>query len=96
MVDDLAGDDSAPWSVPLPLPLVLAERLGPGDEASTPEEDGWAGADIVAVIERFIGSMSAEERRGYEAMYVRGLSQREAAADLVIDCQVFRTMEARL
>jgi RNA polymerase sigma factor (sigma-70 family) len=75
---------------------LLAEHLGPSNEASTREEDEWACADVRAVVECFISSMSAEERQGYEALYVRGLSQRAAAAELGVGRQVLRTIEGRL
>jgi RNA polymerase sigma factor (sigma-70 family) len=74
----------------------LAEHLMIRSEEITREDDQWGGADVVAVVERFIGAMSAEERRGYEALYVRGLSQREAAAELGVGRQVVRTVEGRL
>jgi RNA polymerase sigma-70 factor, ECF subfamily len=73
----------------------LAEHLVRDEEVSAHDEE-WAGADVVAVVERFIGTMSAEERRGYEALYVRGLSQREAAVELGVGRQVVRTIEGRL
>ena len=75
---------------------LLAQNLGPSDETSTREADEWVGADVVGIVERFIGSMSAQERQGYEALYVRGLSQREAAAELGVGRQVVRTIEGRL
>jgi RNA polymerase sigma-70 factor, ECF subfamily len=70
----------------------LAEHLVRDEEVSAHDEE-WAGADVVAVVERFIGT---EERRGYEALYVRGLSQREAAVELGVGRQVVRTIEGRL
>lgn len=73
----------------------LAEHLIHDQEVSARDDD-WAGADIVAVVERFVGSMSPQERRGYEALYVRGLSQREAAVELGVGRQVVRTIEGRL
>jgi RNA polymerase sigma factor (sigma-70 family) len=74
----------------------LAERLAGDAEASARADESWASPDVAAAVERFIGSLAEEERRVHDALYVRGLSQREAAADLGVGRQVIRTVEAKL
>ena len=51
---------------------------------------------MVSVVDRHVASLAGDERRIHDALYVRGLSQREAAAQLGIGRQVIRTVEAHL
>jgi RNA polymerase sigma factor (sigma-70 family) len=74
----------------------LAEQLARDAEVSTRPDESWAGAEVVAAVEHFIASLTGEERRVHDALYVRGLSQREAATDLGVGRQVIRTVEAKL
>ena len=74
----------------------LPERLIHLDGSGPRADEGWAGAEVIAVVERFIRSMSADERRWYEALYVRGLSQRQVSVELGVGRQVVRTMDSRL
>jgi len=56
----------------------------------------WADPDTVAVVERYLASLDADSRRVHEALYVKGLSQREAAALLGVGRQAIRIREAKL
>lgn len=65
------------------------------------EPDGVAGNDFadtetVAVVNSYLASLDEESRRVHDALYVKGLSQRDAAALLGVDRQVVRTKEAKL
>jgi len=56
----------------------------------------WADAETVAVVEGYLASLDSETRRVHEALYVKGMSQREAAAVLGLGRQAIRTKEAKL
>jgi RNA polymerase sigma-70 factor, ECF subfamily len=73
----------------------LIERLSLEAEV-TGTANTWADAETIAVVDRYVASLDDESRRVHEALYVRGLSQREAAANLGIGRQVVRTTEAKL
>jgi RNA polymerase sigma factor (sigma-70 family) len=55
-----------------------------------------ADPETLEVIDRYIASLDEESRRIHEALYVKGLSQREAARMLRVGRQVVRTKEAKL
>jgi RNA polymerase sigma factor (sigma-70 family) len=57
------------------------------------DEDG--GGSMIALTS-YLGALPAELRRLYEARFVRGLSQREAAAELAVTRRQVRTLETRL
>lgn len=59
-------------------------------------EQRFADLNVMAVVARYVAQLSPELRRVHEALYVLGLSQREAAATLGLGRQVVRTLEARL
>jgi RNA polymerase sigma-70 factor (ECF subfamily) len=73
----------------------LIERLSLEAEAAAAHNE-WADPETVALVDRFVGSLDDESRRIHEALYVQGLSQREAAAALGLGRQVIRTTEAKL
>lgn len=76
----------------------LIEKLSL-EEAEITDENGrndWADPDTVAIVERYLASLDADSRRVHEALYVKGLSQREAAAVLGLGRQAIRTKEAKL
>jgi RNA polymerase sigma-70 factor (ECF subfamily) len=81
--------------VPMDVDQLLAELAVNADRNAAPDDD-WAASATLAVVERYLVSLDAEERRVHEALYVRGLSQREAAAALGIGRQVLRTVEGKL
>jgi RNA polymerase sigma factor (sigma-70 family) len=56
----------------------------------------WADQETVAVVERYLGSLPPDIRRVHDALYVRGLSQREAAQILGMGRQAIRGIEAKL
>jgi len=76
----------------------LIERLSLEEAVSNADNDrhDWADPETVAVVERYIGSLDEESRRVHDALYVKGLSQREAAALLGIGRQTLRTKEEHL
>jgi RNA polymerase sigma-70 factor, ECF subfamily len=73
----------------------LAERILQASEPAQ-EAEAWAEAKTVAVVERYLSSLEDDARRVHDALYVRGLSQREAAAELGMGRQVVRTLEKKL
>jgi RNA polymerase sigma factor (sigma-70 family) len=76
----------------------LIERLSLEEAVSNADSgrDGWADPETVAVVDRYIASLDEESRRVHDALYVKGLSQREAAAQLGLGRQVVRTKEDHL
>ncbi len=60
------------------------------------DDDTWADAETISVVERYLASLDDESRRIHDALYVKGLSQREAATVLGLGRQVVRTKEAKL
>ncbi len=75
--------------------MVLEEiTLAPAAEAASP----GSGADLrtMTLVRRYVAGLSPDLRRVHEALYVRGLSQREAALALGLGRQVVRSMEAKL
>ncbi|HXU60749.1 MAG TPA: sigma-70 family RNA polymerase sigma factor [Polyangia bacterium] len=56
----------------------------------------WSDPQTIAVVERYLASLEPEMRRVHDALYVRGLSQRDAAAALGLGRQAIRGIEARL
>jgi RNA polymerase sigma factor (sigma-70 family) len=60
------------------------------------DDDTWADAETISVVERYLASLDDESRRIHDALYVKGLSQREAAELLGLGRQVVRTKEAKL
>jgi len=59
-------------------------------------EQRFADLNVMAVVARYVAQLPPELRRVHEALYVLGLSQREAAAALGLGRQVVRTLETRL
>jgi RNA polymerase sigma factor (sigma-70 family) len=75
--------------------MVLEEiTLAPAAEPASP----GAGADLrtMTLVRRYVAGLPPDLRRVHEALYVRGLSQRDAALVLGLGRQVVRTMEAKL
>lgn len=56
----------------------------------------WSDPETIAVVERYLASLEPEMRRVHDALYVQGLSQRDAAAALGLGRQAIRGIEARL
>jgi RNA polymerase sigma factor (sigma-70 family) len=56
----------------------------------------WADQETIAIVERYVASLEPDVRRVHEALYVQGLSQRDAAAALGLGRQAVRGIEARL
>jgi RNA polymerase sigma factor (sigma-70 family) len=76
----------------------LIERLSLDESVSNVDNgrDDWADPETVAVVDRYIASLDEESRRVHDAVYVQGLSQREAAALLGLGRQIVRTKEDHL
>lgn len=58
--------------------------------------DAFADWRTMAVVDRYVADLPLELRRVHDALYVQGLSQRDAASALGIGRQVVRTLESRL
>jgi len=79
--------------VPSDIEQVIDRLSLEGDGGETHE---WADAETVAVVNRYLASLDEETRRVHDALYVRGMSQRDAAHALGLGRQVIRTKEAKL
>jgi RNA polymerase sigma-70 factor (ECF subfamily) len=75
-------------------PLLEALSLETNVTGNAPER--WADPQTIAVVERYLAALEPDVRRVHEALYVQGLSQREAAAALGLGRQAVRGIEARL
>ncbi len=75
-------------------PLLDALSLETGANDTIP--DRWADQATIAVVERYLAALEPDLRRVHEALYVQGLSQRDAAAALGLGRQAVRGIEARL
>src|SRR5262249_5285782 len=67
--------------VPLDLNPLL-EQLSLEADSQRRDAEGWADQRTVTAVERYLASLDPDLRRVHDALYVRGLSQREAAAAL--------------
>jgi RNA polymerase sigma factor (sigma-70 family) len=74
----------------------LAERLSLDARAADHQATDWADPAMVALVDGYVASLGEDERRIHDALYVLGLSQREAAGQLGLGRQVIRTVEAKL
>jgi RNA polymerase sigma-70 factor (ECF subfamily) len=81
--------------VPLDLDSLMEAMSLEADDAGKRTER-WADPDTVAVVERYLATLPPELRQVHDALYVRGLSQREAASALGLGRQAVRGLEARL
>ena len=71
----------------------LIDRLS----LETPGDDGsWADFETVAIVERYLAALDMDARRVHHAIYVKGLSQRDAAVELGMGRQVVRTIETKI
>jgi RNA polymerase sigma-70 factor (ECF subfamily) len=66
------------------------------DSIDSRGDDDFADPQVVRLVNDYIAALPANLRQIHEALYVRGLSQRVAAASLGIGRQVLRTLEGRL
>jgi RNA polymerase sigma-70 factor (ECF subfamily) len=77
-------------------PEPLLERLSiEADDGRTKAERAAYGQTMSA-IDRYLASIPADVRRVHHALYVEGMSQREAAAALGVGRQAVRGLDARL
>jgi RNA polymerase sigma factor (sigma-70 family) len=74
----------------------LIERLSLEVQAEDARATDWADYETVAIVNRYLASLDEETRRVHDALYVRGMSQRDAAGMLGLGRQVIRTKEAKL
>jgi RNA polymerase sigma factor (sigma-70 family) len=74
----------------------LIDRLSLEAEPDAVATDDFADAETVAVVNGYLASLDEESRRVHDALYIKGLSQRDAATLLGVDRQVVRTKEAKL
>jgi RNA polymerase sigma factor (sigma-70 family) len=75
----------------------LIDRLSLEAESEAAAGAGdWADAETVALVNRYVAALDDESRRIHDALYVKGLSQRDAANTLGLGRQVIRTTEAKL
>jgi RNA polymerase sigma factor (sigma-70 family) len=74
----------------------LIDRLSLEAEPEGAAGNDFADAETVAVVNSYLASLDEDSRRIHDALYVKGLSQRDAATTLGIGRQVVRTKEAKL
>jgi RNA polymerase sigma factor (sigma-70 family) len=74
----------------------LIDQLSLEADADNERDGDWADYETVAVVNRYLASLDEESRRVHDALYVKGMSQREAAEMLGLGRQVIRTTEAKL
>lgn len=74
----------------------LIERLSLEAETDRVAAHIWTDSETIAVVDRYLASLDEQSRRIHNALYVKGLSQREAAELLGLGRQVVRTQEAKL
>ena len=74
------------------VPLLDALSL----EIETRIPERWADQETVALVERYVTSLEPDVRRVHEELYVKGLSQRQAAAALGVGRQAIRGLDTRL
>ena len=74
----------------------LIDRLSLEAEVEAAAAGDWADAETIAVVNRYVAALDDESRRVHEALYVKGMSQRDAADRLGLGRQVIRTTEAKL
>ncbi len=66
-------------------------------EGQSPDHaEDFANAQIVTLVAEYVARLPSDLRRVHEALYVQGLSQRQAAEALGLGRQVVRTLESRL
>jgi RNA polymerase sigma-70 factor (ECF subfamily) len=83
--------------VPLDVtPLLDDLSMAAATDATQSADDSWADPETIAVVERYLASLEPDVRRVHEALYVRGLSQRDAAVALGLGRQAVRGIESRL
>jgi RNA polymerase sigma-70 factor (ECF subfamily) len=81
--------------------LVAAEGDERFDQVTTAvplaaTDDGVADPETMEVVNRYLDRLTPDLRQIHDALYVRGMSQREAADALGLGRQSVRTLEARL
>jgi RNA polymerase sigma-70 factor, ECF subfamily len=74
----------------------LIDQLSLEAETDSGGTHARSDAETVALVNRYLAELDDKSRRVYEALYVRGLSQRDAAQVLGLGRQVVRTREANL
>ena len=74
----------------------LIEHLSLEAETDRVAASAWTDSETIAVVERYLASLGDQSRRIHDALYVKGLSQRDAAELLGVGRQVVRTKEAEL
>jgi hypothetical protein len=72
--------------------LVTARSL----KSSPDDTDEYADPETMSLVGRYLAGLPDDLKRVHHALYVQGLSQREAADALKIGRQAIRTLEARL
>jgi RNA polymerase sigma-70 factor, ECF subfamily len=77
--------------VPIPIEDAASARLPSRDDTEAREH-----SETVALVGSYVARLPPEIRRVHEALYVAGMSQREAAEALGLGRQVIRTLESRL
>jgi RNA polymerase sigma-70 factor (ECF subfamily) len=74
----------------------IVDRLSIDEPSGNATANDWSDAETVGVVNRFLASLDEESRRVHDALYVKGMSQRDAAEMLGLGRQVIRTREAKL
>ncbi len=58
--------------------------------------ESWADQETIAVVEHYLTSLEPDVRRVHEVLYVKGLSQRQAAEALGLGRQAVRGIDTKL
>jgi RNA polymerase sigma factor (sigma-70 family) len=74
-------------------PLIDEISLQPTPHFADQDFADWK---TMALVDRYVAGLPTDLQRVHDALYVRGLSQRDAAAALGMGRQVIRTLESRL
>lgn len=74
----------------------IAQAVALDEDGFAQEAESWSDPRTIEIVERYVAALDPIGRRVHDALYVRGLSQREAASALGLGRQVIRTWETKL
>jgi RNA polymerase sigma factor (sigma-70 family) len=89
---DLLRRSSRERNVELSRLELLMEQEAPDESEQAP----WADPSTMALVQRYVEGLSAQERSVYDQRYTRNRSQEQSAEALGLSRQQVRTLEARV